>query len=270
MVRPSPFSAQKTFERHNSRRKSNISFCSQSLLQQMSTTAQAGSRRGSGFGIPTFPAPRPPPLMTTKSNSLSLPDSPTVAGYQRGRSNSLRVVDDILLRRSNSLRQGLPNVGNSRRKSSLEDIGLSHFSSNHSNPIKIALNGSIGLEVTPPEEVGAPVMSSNTSLFINPPPSLSASTLGIATIGSGVPSNAHASNSHLTMSQPLSLGINVPYQQEQHQMNTQVNIPSTPTGPNSSSDPQHLQGTIVWYNLMWGRRLSSVVRNKWLWPGPYK
>lgn len=96
-----------------------------------------------------------------------------------GRSNSLRVVDDILLRRSNSLRQGLTNVGNPRRKSSLEDIGLSHFSSNHANPIKIALNGSIGLEVTPPEEVGAPVMSSNTSLYINPP-SLSgaASALG--------------------------------------------------------------------------------------------
>lgn len=39
-----------------------------------------------------------------------------------------------------------------RRKSSLEEIGISHFTtlmqaSNHSNPIKIALNGSIGLEV---------------------------------------------------------------------------------------------------------------------------
>jgi hypothetical protein len=31
------------------------------------------------------------------------------------------------------------------------------------------------------------------------------------------------------------------------------------------TDPQHLQGTLVWYHLMWGRRLSSVVRNKWLW-----
>lgn len=202
----------------------------------MSTSAQPGSRRGSGFGIPTFPAPRPPPLMSTKSNSLSLPDSPTVAGYQRGRSNSLRVVDDILLRRSNSLRQGLPNIGSARRKSSLEDIGLSHFSSNHTNPIKIALNGSIGLEVTPPEEVSAPVMSSNTSLFINHP-GLSASTLGIATIGN-VPS---ASNT-MTMSQPLSLGINVPYQ-DSHV--NQGNIATTPTGPNSSSDPQNLQGTIV-------------------------
>lgn len=153
LVRPSPFSAQKTFERHNSRRKSNISFCSAQLVSQMSAMvasaglpgAGPGSRRGSGIGLP-----RAPPLSTTKSNSLSLPDSPTVAGTLRGRSNSLRVVDDILLRRSNSLRQGLSTT---RRKSSLEDIGLGALShpSNH-NPIKIALNGSIGLEVTPPEE----------------------------------------------------------------------------------------------------------------------
>lgn len=117
LVRPSPFSAQKTFERHNSRRKSNISFCSAQLVAQMNAAVSAasagagggagagcggggpGSRRGSGIGIA-----RAPPLSTTKSNSLSLPDSPTVAGSLRGRSNSLRVVDDILLRRSNSLR----------------------------------------------------------------------------------------------------------------------------------------------------------------------
>lgn len=109
LVRPSPFSAQKTFERHNSRRKSNISFCSAQLVAQMNAAVSSavvaagggapGSRRGSGIGIA-----RAPPLSTTKSNSLSLPDSPTVAGSLRGRSNSLRVVDDILLRRSNSLR----------------------------------------------------------------------------------------------------------------------------------------------------------------------
>lgn len=30
--------------------------------------------------------------------------------------------------------------------------------------------------------------------------------------------------------------------------------------------PQHLHGTIVWYNLMWGRRLRSAVgKNKWIW-----
>lgn len=130
-----------------------------------------------------YVTPRPPPLVTTKSNSLSLPDSPNALGQMRGRSNSLRVstprrsrnaaldvtlakaaqsiqflspqIDsDILLRRSNSLRQGLPNIGHNhgRRKSSLEEIGISHFATlmqaaNHSNPIKIALNGSIGLEV---------------------------------------------------------------------------------------------------------------------------
>lgn len=210
----------------------------------MSAAAPPGSRRGSGFGLTGFPSPRPPPLISQqKSNSLSLPDSPTVAGYQRGRSNSLRVVDDILLRRSNSLRQGLTNVGSARRKSSLEDIGLSHFSSsNHTNPIKIALNGSIGLEVTPPEEVGAPVMSSNTSLLINPPPlSLSgaASTLGISTSG-----NMAGGSSPLTMSQPLSLGINPP-NCTYPEPGAQNNIATTPTGLSSASDPQHLQGTIV-------------------------
>jgi hypothetical protein len=38
-----------------------------------------------------YPSPRAPPLVTTKSNSLSLPDSPNQTGQQRGRSNSLRV-----------------------------------------------------------------------------------------------------------------------------------------------------------------------------------
>ncbi|XP_075228853.1 slowpoke 2 [Lycorma delicatula] len=158
LVRPSPFSAQKTFERHNSRRKSNISFCSQNIMG-------GGSRRGSGL---IFPPPRPPPLVTTKANSLSLPDSPTVAGTFRGRSNSLRVVDDILLRRSNSLRQGLTQA---TRKSSLEEIGIGHFpthQTNESAPIKIALNGSIGLEVTPPEENSSPSISSNTGLLMTP------------------------------------------------------------------------------------------------------
>lgn len=117
ILRPSPFSAQKTFERHNSRRKSNISF--------NSTIGQLGfnSRRGSSMAFPPFMT-RPPPLVTTKANSLSLPDSPTVGSALRARSNSLRVVDDILLRRSNSLRQGL-SICN--RKSSLEELGVSHF-----------------------------------------------------------------------------------------------------------------------------------------------
>ncbi|XP_045784484.1 potassium channel subfamily T member 1 isoform X6 [Maniola jurtina] len=158
LVRPSPFSAQKTFERHNSRRKSNISFCSGALIQAVA----AGSRRGSALAGLTSLSPRAPPLTTTKANSLSLPDSPTILTDFRGRSNSLRVVDDILLRRSNSLRQGLGPVNSRRRKSSLEEIGISHFNSllqhqqqqqlQDANAIKIALNSSIGLEVTPPDE----------------------------------------------------------------------------------------------------------------------
>lgn len=198
LVRPSPFSAQKTFERHNSRRKSNISYCSNLNIGQTvaAAAAAAASRRGSGFGLnalqgvlPGYGSQRAPPIVTNKSNSLSLPDSPTLAGQTRARSNSLRVnfgpisyiyfrvcmqapiipyfnlcfyfffrvhkqiESDMLLRRSSSLRQGLPSVGISgRRKSSLEEIGISHFTTlmqatNHSNPIKISLNGSIGLEV---------------------------------------------------------------------------------------------------------------------------
>lgn len=118
ILRPSPFSAQKTFERHNSRRKSNISFNS-----TIGALGFGSSRRGSSMAFPPFMT-RPPPLVTTKANSLSLPDSPTVGGALRVRSNSLRVVDDILLRRSNSLRQGLSMCN---RKSSLEELGVSHF-----------------------------------------------------------------------------------------------------------------------------------------------
>lgn len=102
-MRPSPFSAQKTFERHNSRRKSNISFCSNINLAAANAGAP-NSRRGSGIGLNMqgqnsgyqgqnsgYPSPRAPPLVTTKANSLSLPDSPSQAGQARGRSNSLRV-----------------------------------------------------------------------------------------------------------------------------------------------------------------------------------
>ncbi|XP_034254066.1 potassium channel subfamily T member 2 isoform X5 [Thrips palmi] len=241
LVRPSPFSAQKTFERHNSRRKSNISFCS-----QQAGGSATGSRRGSSLGLSTgpqpFPSPRPP-LATTKANSLSLPDSPTVQGHFRGRSNSLRVADDILLRRSNSLRQGLSGGG--RRKSSLEDIGLQHGFQHHAsphqhaepalpglpglpglhglhspgaalppgrpvhqqpavpvNPIKIALNGSIGLEVTPPDQDQGGMSSSGMS---------SGMAMGLSAMGS------HA-----------------------HSPPSPSNAPSSPVG-----DPQNLQGTIV-------------------------
>ncbi|XP_041987705.1 potassium channel subfamily T member 2 isoform X3 [Aricia agestis] len=201
LVRPSPFSAQKTFERHNSRRKSNISFVSGALIQ-----AACGSRRGSALGGLTSLTPRPPPLTNTKANSLSLPDSPTVTDF-RGRSNSLRVVDDILLHRSNSLRQGLGAVPNARRrKSSLEEIGISHFNSlllhqqqqqqQNANAIKIALNSSIGLEVTPPDE--------------GPSDRLGAPLTGYQDVAGALPSTSSATN------------LQAP-----------------------SPDPSHLQGTIV-------------------------
>lgn len=211
----------------------------------MAGIAAASSRRGSGLGLTSFPQ-RPPPLVTTKANSLSLPDSPTVAGAMRGRSNSLRVVDDILLRRSNSLRQGLTSIGSGRRKSSLEDIGLSHFSSsvsqsNYINPIKIALNGSIGLEVTPPEENSPPLVSSNTALIVNHPSSIGLNSTGstLSLVQSGLPMS-----SSLGMSQPL-LGISPPSPTYGDLASSQQTaLPTISTGP-STPDPQHLQGTIV-------------------------
>lgn len=98
LIKPSPFSAQKTFERHNSRRKSTLSYVSlngvdgcpsnsgngqplgfnlfsqQSLL---SMNDREGRRRSSSGSLYTANAQhqqaRTP---VTKSNSLSLPDSP--------------------------------------------------------------------------------------------------------------------------------------------------------------------------------------------------
>ncbi|XP_024876822.1 potassium channel subfamily T member 2 isoform X2 [Temnothorax curvispinosus] len=231
LVRPSPFSAQKTFERHNSRRKSNISFCSAQLVSQMSAAVAAaglqtggpGSRRGSSIGLA-----RAPPLGTTKSNSLSLPDSPTVAGTLRGRSNSLRVVDDILLRRSNSLRQSLTMT--TRRKSSLEDIGLGALShpSNH-NSIKIALNGSIGLEVTPPEEGSqAGGGASNTGILDVGLPSMPELN---AALGPSLGAGLGGSLGGLYDPPSLQCPMGSPCPSPQMQGTTQ--------------DPQHIQGTIV-------------------------
>ncbi|BFG04046.1 potassium channel subfamily T member 2 [Drosophila madeirensis] len=273
LVRPSPFSAQKTFERHNSRRKSNISFCSNINLgatcgpqmQNMSNTAVgAGSRRGSGIaglnpmqmqsvqtlaGYGSSSQRCTPPIQQIKSNSLSLPDSPTVVGNQRGRSNSLRIDNDILLRRSSSLRQGLPSVGVShgRRKSSLEEIGISHFTTlmqatNHSNPIKISLNGSIGMEnqislqVTPPEEptpmLGVPCMmgGGGGGGGINPS-GTGSSTSGMLGAGSSLAINT----ADLGPGPSTSSGAGSSLQ------------PQDSLGPQSSqvSSPQHLQGTIV-------------------------
>uniref|UniRef100_A0A1B0BXJ1 Uncharacterized protein n=1 Tax=Glossina palpalis gambiensis TaxID=67801 RepID=A0A1B0BXJ1_9MUSC len=269
LVRPSPFSAQKTFERHNSRRKSNISFCSNINLSAAcgpagisvaAAAAGAGSRRGSGLGglspmqiqsiqtLAGYASSRcTPPIQQIKSNSLSLPDSPTVVGAQRSRSNSLRIENDILLRRSTSLRQGLPNVGVShgRRKSSLEEIGISHFTTlmqatNHTNPIKIALNGSIGLEnqislqITPPEEptaiLGVPSVVPSSGQIDGINPSSTGSSLAGNAPDLGNSENGNANNSKNNNSSNLALQI-----PQDQQMLSQ----------SQSHSPQHLQGTIV-------------------------
>ncbi|PNF42603.1 hypothetical protein B7P43_G01288 [Cryptotermes secundus] len=252
LVRPSPFSAQKTFERHNSRRKSNISFCSQQLVQQMAASSQAGSRRGSGLGLSGYTAPRPPPLVTTKANSLSLPDSPTVVGGSpgyRGRSNSLRVVDDILLRRSNSLRQGLASVGSGRRKSSLEDLGVAFAGVSHPanhNPIKIALNGSIGLEVTPPDEGSTPSVSSSCGLLNSGPSGLRVE-VGVDTSanggasGGGLGSGVAASGG----SDACSAGLDISGLGSCNGDNCLSTGQVSTIAQGTVTDPQHLQGTLV-------------------------
>ncbi|XP_052842514.1 potassium channel subfamily T member 2 isoform X6 [Drosophila gunungcola] len=255
LVRPSPFSAQKTFERHNSRRKSNISFCSNinlgatcgpqmpqmnmNMNMNMANTAVgAGSRRGSGIAG----------LNPMQMQSVQTLAGPTVVGNQRGRSNSLRIDNDILLRRSSSLRQGLPSVGVShgRRKSSLEEIGISHFTTlmqatNHSNPIKISLNGSIGMEnqislqVTPPEEptpmLGVPcVLGGGGGGGINP--SGAGSSTGVM-MGTG--SSLAINTADLGPGPSTSSGASGSLQAQDSlgQQSAQV------------SSPQHLQGTIV-------------------------
>ncbi|XP_020818232.1 potassium channel subfamily T member 2 isoform X3 [Drosophila serrata] len=251
LVRPSPFSAQKTFERHNSRRKSNISFCSninlgatcgpqmpQMNMNMANTAVGAGSRRGSGIAG----------LNPMQMQSVQTLAGPTVVGNQRGRSNSLRIDNDILLRRSSSLRQGLPSVGVShgRRKSSLEEIGISHFTTlmqatNHSNPIKISLNGSIGMEnqislqVTPPEEptpmLGVPcVLGGGGGGGINPS-GAGSSTGGMLGAGSSLAINTADLGPGPSTSSGASGSL-----QAQDSLGQQ---------PSQVSSPQHLQGTIV-------------------------
>lgn len=100
-------------------------------------------------------------------------------------------------------------------------------------------------QVTPPEEplpvLGVPCMHTGMSGGINPS-SFGGSTLGLSTID-----NCQM----LSAASPL---------QGQSQSED-----SQPQSIRTSQSPQHLQGTIVWYNLMWGRRLRSAVgKNKWI------
>lgn len=93
LIKPTPFSAQKTFERHNSRRKSTLSCVSGigggngnggdgvplgfNLFSQPSSGMDGKRRRSSSGSLllqgQTHGVSRAP---VTKSNSLSLPDSP--------------------------------------------------------------------------------------------------------------------------------------------------------------------------------------------------
>jgi len=98
LIKPSPFSAQKTFERHNSRRKSTLSCVSgngnaagEGTLPGFNLFTQPGSdfsmrrrRSSSGSMLNVIPPvvmnpapPSSPRVPVTKSNSLSLPESPT-------------------------------------------------------------------------------------------------------------------------------------------------------------------------------------------------
>ena len=99
---------------------------------------------------------RPPSLHSlSNANSISLPESPMgIPEYKnRTRSNSLRVLDDILLRRSSFIKQA-PIVDPTRRKGSLQDNGVEQFSTTHNNSIRIAFNeDNIGIKVTPPENL---------------------------------------------------------------------------------------------------------------------
>jgi len=215
----------------------------------MAAGSQAGSRRGSGLGLSGYTAPRPPPLVTTKANSLSLPDSPTVVGSgsgYRGRSNSLRVVDDILLRRSNSLRQGLTSVGSARRKSSLEDLGISFggasHPSNHSNAIKIALNGSIGLEVTPPDEGSTPSGSSSSGMLNSGMVALTIGVGGDSSVNGGTSGNGvGVAGDSGACGGGLDVSVLGGYGSENCLSTGQVSTVAQGT----VTDPQHLQGTLV-------------------------
>jgi hypothetical protein len=155
-------------------------------------------------------------------------------------------VDDILLRRSNSLRQGLTAVGSARRKSSLEDLGISFggasHPSNHSNAIKIALNGSIGLEVTPPDEGSTPSGSSSSGMLN--------SGMVALTIGVGGDSNANGGTSGNGVgvagdSGACGGGLDVSVLGGFGSENCLSAGQVSTVAQGTVTDPQHLQGTLV-------------------------
>jgi hypothetical protein len=69
-------------------------------------------------------------------------------------------MEDILMRRSSSLRQGITYVPSSTRRSSNEELGIPQTVIHR--PVRLTLNGGIGLEVTPPDDAitaSAPLLS---------------------------------------------------------------------------------------------------------------
>jgi len=169
LIRPSPFSATKTFERHNSRRKSTLNpignksspsggggpSSNAEELHKASLTLfreRGGPRRRSSSG--EYRDSRCREGVAGFWLSLTLTVLIYFADSPRLRTNSLRVCpsDDILLRRSNSLRQGL---GSPRRPH--DEIGLPLISKAPSCTVhrtaSLGINGAMNVEISsPPEE----------------------------------------------------------------------------------------------------------------------
>ncbi|CAG7818175.1 unnamed protein product, partial [Allacma fusca] len=163
LIRPSPFSAQKTFERHNSRRKSTLN----PIVNSGGGSNQEEMQKAA-FSL--FSEQRERGAGTRRRSS---------AGSVGQRSNSLRVSqhDDILLRRSNSLRQGLGMGLTGRRY--CDEIGLPTVSRTvpptpSSRHTRMNLNGCINFEVTPPDDTGNNQNNNNgiggTPSCAKPPP----------------------------------------------------------------------------------------------------
>jgi hypothetical protein len=129
-------------------------------------------------------------------------------------------------------------------------LGVAFASASHpstyNNPIKIALNGSIGLEVTPPDESSTPSETSSSGLLNSGPPALrigvgvdtsanggaSGGSLGA---GGGIPECSGACGGSLDMS-GLG-GCNGENCLSAGQVST--------IAQGTVTDPQHLQGTLV-------------------------
>lgn len=102
--------------------------------------------------------------------------------------------------------------------------------SNHSNPIKIALNGSIGLEVYKWRKHNEYSFDFKFNLQVTPPEE-PLPVLGVPCMSSGIlPSGFGGSNLGLSSMDSMS-SIQIPQSDEQR--------------PQQAPSPQHLQGTIV-------------------------